>query len=170
MNSTDYAMYEKVFPGWVQPFNSICLLSPWPEQWGLMRRLFPNAAKQCALGHTHWDLYKPYTEGTFDLIVAMNVFSYSKDPDCWFRNVLAVCKEFWLQDHVCRKRSYEPGREFSSDGECMRYTYPPQAVTVFKEAYDLHSVPVMDFVSYNDPTVNNGFPAISFLARIKGKL
>jgi hypothetical protein len=165
----DYATYEKILPGWVNSFNSVCMLSAWPEQWELIRRLFPNA-HVCNMDSVRWNLNNPLKEEPFDLIVAMNVFMYSTDPDLWFKHVKAACKELWLQDVIARTRSSTPGCELGSDEDKMRYTYPPKVSTSFVGAYDLNKQPISDFHLYLDPETDSAHPAIHFLARIRGDL
>lgn len=131
-------MYKKVFPKWKEElpyeFLTIGLLSPNSEQVEYIQSLFPQA-KCSSLYFHNWDLNKR-ERYKFDLIVAMNVFHYSTDPETWFENIFCSCRVFWMQDINSRKRG-KNGEELCGDGDSVRYYYKDKLPEKGKPSYEL---------------------------------
>lgn len=72
-------------------------------QYRLLQKIFPNAnIWVCTI--KNWNLNNQ-NKRHYDLICAMNVFHYAKQPTIWFENVLNACRYFWIQDIINRWRS-----------------------------------------------------------------
>jgi hypothetical protein len=95
--------------------------------------LFPRATH---LSRRRWDLDEP-SERRFDVLVAVDVFMYAKDPARWFRNVLASCRWFVMLAPVRRRRS--DGSEYGSDGDRVRFAIGPDR-TRTEPSFDLTSL------------------------------
>lgn len=165
----DLAQYNKWFPKWREDFKSICLLSPWEAQYDVVRATFLEA-EIVSLSKAEWDLRESHSE-SYDLICAMNVFQYAKDPATWFSNVFKSCKYFWIQDLVNRARGSE-GHLCETDGDAMRYCYRPEVLSDFGQAFDLSALGdrVLDFVFYEAEPNLCCFNTVHFLARLRGDL
>lgn len=127
MRPEDLEQYRQHFPHWAaltHDVRSICLLSGDGPQEQVLREVLP-AAHVGNVTRDLWDLNESLNRASgFDLIVGMNVFMYSPDPDLWFRNVFAGCRYLWLQDPVCGKRGpVELGNHDTGDGDSARYGY-----------------------------------------------
>ena len=101
--------------GLVSPVPRRSRRRPWRRVRVTERAVFPRAT---VLPRGSWDLNEP-TEERFDLLVASNVFMYSRDPERWFANVLDACAYFLLIDLVRRQRSSDS--EFGRDGDSLRF-------------------------------------------------
>ena len=168
MISDDYTMYLRYFPVWrdtIGEISTVSILSPHPKQLDLIRSLFPNRSIH-SLSRQDWDLANSVSR-EWDLVVAMNVFHYSQSPELWFNNILDSCKWFWIQDLIYRPRG---PKGFGTDGDCMRYSYSPDIVSPYKNAYDIFQLrdSVREFVHYRDTSV--GSTAVHFLALLKGRI
>jgi len=139
------------------------MLSPNEEQYQLIKKIFPNANIRVYTIKS-WNLDKP-NKRHYDLICAMNVFHYSKQPLLWFDNVLNSCRYFWLQDLINRYRSTKEGLQLGNDGDSMRYSFSPNIHSSFEGAFDLalFKERIIDFHAY--PTKGQ---SIHFLCCMKG--
>lgn len=118
----------------------VLLLSPHANDWRFIKSRLPGARLYVATAKT-WDLNDPLSgAGYFDLIVASNVFHYSREPRVWFDNVLARTRYLVLQDLIYRRRS--PRAPFlGNDGDAVRYCYSRRGVTSgFAEPFDLSEI------------------------------
>lgn len=157
----DMIMYQKHFPQWRKelPYlpDVVGVLSPNSEQLDYIRELFPYS-KVTAIYFHNWDL-NDYNRAKFDLLVAMNVFHYSNNPDIWFDNVLRSCRVFWMQDINSRKRGKDGG-ELCNDGDSVRYYYGDVLPEKGKPSFELPDPTRVEV--YND---HKG--SIHFLAEFK---
>ncbi len=125
------------------------MLSPNETQYRLIQKIFPNAnISVCTI--KNWNLNNQ-SKRHYDLICAMNVFHYAKQPAIWFENVLNACRYFWIQDIINRWRS-KPGcySQFGYDGDSMRYSFLPEIHSDFEGAFDLskYKEKIIDFHAY----------------------
>ena len=132
MVQEDYLQYKKYFSIWKKEdnFNEILLLSPNEKQYILIKKLFPNSNIYINTIND-WNLYEKI-ENKYDLICAMNVFHYSKNPACWFENVFNSCRCFWIQDLINRYRSSRGyPYQLGSNNDSMRYCLLPKVESNF---------------------------------------
>jgi len=171
MTPKDLKMYRETFPAWatkLKQVNKILLLSPFDEQVQVMRSVFP-AANVVIYTVNNYNLNTPLNK-QFDIIVAMNVFMYSPNPQRWFDNLLPFCRCLWLQDLIYRKRSKE--RELGADTDRMRYSYPPDHIATFESAFDLNCFgdDIVEFVEYNSGGNTVSESSRHFLLYLNGQL
>jgi peptidoglycan/xylan/chitin deacetylase (PgdA/CDA1 family) len=109
MTNEDYKTLQKLAP-FFSDFERIGVFSPTRE-----REVFPKAKK---LSRWRWDLNQPGKK-RFDLLIAVNVFKHSQNPERWFRHVFACCRYFLLIDLVKRRR--HSSSEFGPDRDVVRF-------------------------------------------------
>jgi hypothetical protein len=124
VTSEDYEQLRAVSP-LVRDLPNVAVLSP--RHGPIVSRirkselsLFPKAT---ALSRRQWNLDEPGTRD-FDLLIAANVFMYSRRPRQWFENALSRCAYLLLLELVRRRRGADG--EFGPDGDCMRYAIGDQ--------------------------------------------
>lgn len=174
MRPEDISVLEQTLTKWkgqVENIQEICMLSPCVEESILVQKIFPDAWITEST-QSDWDLFEPGRRD-YDLIVACNLFMYSRDPEKWFSNVLARCRYFWIQDLIRSWRcdASECADGPGGDGDVMRFSIPPTHMARVDHAYDLTRLgdKIVDFVAY--PT--RGRPdkdALSFLMFLRGDL
>ena len=129
---------------------NILLISPYKEEYITVKNLFQDGTFHVSTRAT-WDLdYPPKNNYQFDLVVASNVFMYSKNPEKWFHNILPHTCFLLVQDLINRKRSIIPPY-FGRDQDCMRYCYSTKKIkSNFKGAFDLKKIDpfILYFRSY----------------------
>src|SRR3990167_5550836 len=147
MRPEDLEQYRQHFPHWTKLLwemigaeserqFGIGLLSGDTAQYNVLSDCFGQEVACVDVTRRDWDLNEP-GRVNFDLIVGMNVFMYSPDPDLWFRNVFARCRFLWIQDPVCGKRGpVELGDGPTGDGDAMRYGFDPLLKTRLPNGYD----------------------------------
>lgn len=151
MRPEDLEQYRIHFPYWAQlvgDIRDICLLSGDGPQEQALWDVFPSARVSNVHRNT-WDLNNP-GQWDYDLIVGMNVFMYSPDPDLWFRNVFARCRYLWIQDPVCAKRGeVECGDGPNGDGDSTRFS-AGSVLQARANGYDLfkHQERLLRLVAY----------------------
>ena len=141
--------------------TNIALLSPSYKQYEIFRKKFKNV-NIVIFNYKSWNLNNK-GEHFFDLIYAGNIFHYSSTPEKWFDNVLNCCKLFLIQDLINRKRGVSDS-ELGSDGDIMRYSYEPNFISSYENAFLLNSLEnnFIDFKQYNYKIHSH------FIALIKG--
>ena len=168
----DYEQMRIYFPLWKKghSFTEICLLSPNKKQYQLLRELFPKSnISVCTV--RDWNLNEK-SKRKYDLVCAMNIFHYSKQPLLWFNNVLDACKYFWLQDLVIRYRSEKgPPFQLGNDGDSIRYCFLPEVKSTFEKAFDL-SIFANRIVNFNTYSTESGLekPNLHFILNMKGNV
>lgn len=149
-----------------RPIQNVIMLSPNDEQYRLIREEFTGSTIY-SLKKASWDLNNP-TDDTADLIVACNVFHYSKNPTLWFQHVFAACKFFLIQDLISRKRN--GNNELGDDGDATRYDW---------RSSSQKNHPVFDLVVFEDRLLHfqaydagsrDGNHMVNFAAVFKGDL
>ncbi len=174
MRPEDLEQYKLQFPSWAQLVTNnrdICLLSGDGAQEQILWECFPEG-RITNLGRQQWDLNQPGPRN-FDLIVGMNVFMYSPDPDLWLKNVFARCRYLWLQDPVCGKRGeVELGDGPTGDGDAMRYGFDPLLKTRLPHGYDLskHQERLIRLCAYRLNAGDHVPYALSHMAFLRGDL
>lgn len=176
MRKEDVEQYNIHLPVWANALNTsvkkVCLLSGDPEQESILKRCFPRATV-VRRDVNDWDLNEEGRE-KFDLIVAMNVFMYSTDPSTWFKNVLAKCKYFWVQDLICGQRGStdEVANGPDGDGDNMRYSVTPLLKARYEHAYDIsrHQDRLIRLVAYKLDVPEHLPYGLSYIAFMKGDL
>lgn len=175
MRPEDLEQYKLQFPSWASligsEVRSICLLSGDGPQEQVLREVFPGRE----LNNVHrnaWDLNLPCIR-TYDLVVGMNVFMYSPDPDLWFANTLRSCRYLWVQDPVCGKRgAVELGDGPTGDGDSMRYGFDPLLKTRLPHGYDLskHQERLIRLCAYRLDVPRDLPYGLSHMAFLRGDL
>jgi hypothetical protein len=158
----DFQAIQKYFPRWKKPqIQEIALLSPNHQQYSYLKQLYPTAALHvCTI--KSWNLNN-HSSRHYDLVCAMNVFHYAKDPALWLGNVLDCCRIFWLQDLVNRYRGGYP-RQLGADGDAMRYSLLPKVKSTFEGAFDLSTYrELMEFHTYKADGKN-----LHFICQMRG--
>ena len=174
MRTEDVNILESNLPRWKEiagEVEDIGLLSGGGVESYILQKLYPNAWIT-ELSIDDWNLTNK-GDKNFDLIVACNVFMYSRDPESWFKNVLERCKYFWIQDLIRSWRcdASECADGPGGDGDCMRFTMPPNYLARVDHAYDLTRL--SDRIVEFDPYKTQGRPdkdALSFIMFLKGDL
>ena len=166
----DYEQMQAAFPLWKKNhyLKEICLLSPNKKQYQLIKGLFPKSnISVCTV--RNWNLSKK-NKRKYDLVCAMNIFHYSKQPLLWFNNVLNSCRYFWLQDLIIRYRS-EKGMPFQlgNDGDSMRYCFLPEVKSTFKNAFDL-SIFAQRIVNFKTYSTQGNPTNLHFILNMKGEV
>lgn len=139
MKADDLEKMKELFPLWKQRLGqepgSICVHSATKEgeEVRFIRDLFPFS-DVVLLDEQQWNLMGAAPR-EFDLFITNNTFMYSRDPQRWFDNVLASCKNVWMQD-ICRGRR-DPEKELGNDGDSMRYRLEGIMEARLPNAYDL---------------------------------
>lgn len=171
MREKDIEVMNNFFPLWKRNINcyiaTIALLSSNQHENDMIKGLFPDA-KITNLDINSWDLFKPGRE-EFDLIFACNVFMYSSNPEIWFKHIFEKCRYFWMQDNI---RAWRMGnQELGSDGDSMRFIYPPKYLARIDNAYDLRKLDsrIVNFETYEVQTLC-GKDALSFILNLKGDI
>lgn len=174
MRQEDVDMINKTFPKWKEStgqVNTVGILSPCARELEIINKIFPDVWIT-ELNEKDWDLFSP-GQDEYDLLIACNVFMYSKDPAIWFKHVFAKCKYFWMQDLIRSWRSDECECACGPNGDrdVMRFTYPPNYLARVNHAFDLRllSDRIINFIPYQTPG-RPGKDALSFLLCLKGDL
>jgi hypothetical protein len=170
----DITNLEEHLPRWkanIDIVSNIGVLSGGKIETDLLQKLFPDAWIT-EISQQEWDLFEE-GKSEYDIIVACNVFMYSRDPGTWFKHVLQKCKQFWIQDLI---RSWRTDEKECADGpggdsDVMRFCLPPEHLARVEHAYDLRQLSerTVDFVAYK----TRGRPdkdALSFLMNLRGDL
>ena len=178
----DLQAYRAIFPTWKTAMNqrSILIFSTVKEQIDLLNELFPGVP--IVSSDRQRDDLNTGIDGKFDIAMAMNTLMYSPNPEIWFKNIFACCKEFWVQDVCYRWRSEL--RELGTDGDNARFcnggpprcesnnaAYCTATIKARNKCFDLsrYKDRMLDWHVYPaGPTQND--KNINFLARFKGDL
>lgn len=169
MTTKDFSLYKHVFPIYkmgLDNIHTILLLSPNIKQYYLFTNLFPYSKVRIST-FDDWNLDNKNNQ-IFDLIVAMNVFHYAKNPKIWFHNVFNSCRYFWIQDLIIRKRSFDKTNNFLGyDGDSVRYCMNPKIKSTYENAFDLSifNHKLIDFIPYTEGDNNQ---SLHFIACFKG--
>lgn len=138
----DYEKYKKYWPQWATRCNlnndsRVLICSPDQAQYRLIQMLCPEAHLMQRT-EVEWDLNRPWKEDPVDIIVACNVFHYSRKPDLWFKNCFGACRYLWIQDLISRPRGIH-GLEFSTidHGDCQRYRLGDNLIPSRYATFDL---------------------------------
>ena len=166
MIKQDYVSYRTYFPLWYSDEKSFCLLSPNEEQEKLIRTLFPQSTVTVKRKED-WDLNKKIKD-KYDIIIAMNVFHYSPDPELWFNNVFNSCKQFWIQDLVSRKRGTLKDTELDQDGDSARYQFLPDIHSTLLDAFDVNFY--KDRILYLKTYKGDKDGSLHFMCKLKGDI
>ena len=164
MIKQDYTNYQTHFPIWYNNEKSFCLLSPNKEQEDLITTLFPNATITVKR-KGEWDLNKK-NKGKYDVIIAMNIFHYSPDPELWFNNVFNSCKQFWIQDLISRRRGTAKDTELGTDGDSARYQFLPDIHSILLNAFDVNFY--KDRILYVKTYKGDKDGSLHFMCKLKG--
>ena len=126
----------------VGPVRTVAVLSPAGGELDLVSELLCPADPPAGLPISAWNVRDP-CPGSYDLILAANVFMAVPDPGPAIGNALRACRCFVLLDHCVSFRG-GGGREIGvpADGDptpdCMRFTMPPEMSALLDGAYDLN--------------------------------
>jgi hypothetical protein len=144
-------------------YHKILLCSPSSKQLSLIKKLFTY--KQVSTSNIDtWDFSQPCLTKT-DLLIIQNVFHYSPDPELWFENCIAGCKELWVQDLMIRPRG---PNGLGEDGDKMRYRFHQPV----PETFDLKVLEdrMHEFWFYDAGTLRAGLTCINFITAMRGDL
>lgn len=168
----DYEACENAWFDWIQKVGDckrIVGCSCNDKQLAILNTMFPSAKVHNTDLKT-WNLLHPIVSSA-DIVVACNVFHYSREPATWISNVLSSCRYFWMQDVFMRQRGPD-GSELKEDGDAMRYTLGLKKLPNFEHPYDLniYGDRLLDYKLYDAGSMRERKTCINFVACFRGDL